>query len=153
MSLIRTFRRDMKGLPKYYSLSQWILRLSLMIFVILNYGHRLTNIDITSEYFILSLSYLVLCFMIIIGGFAKTSELTRLAAILLLIIVTAHMSASFLVYKKFSDYHSTHLLFFAVILHFVTSSKRNDFYYKSRFERDDIDIEEESIRMKTGNKE
>jgi len=147
MGLIRTFRRDLKSLPKYNILTEWILRLALFVFVLINYGRRLSYLDFSSEYFILAVFYFIFSFLIIVGGFAKTSELTRFAAVIMLIVIVSHLAASILVFRKLNEYYSTHLLFFAITMHFATSSKKNDFYYRSRFESDSIDIEEEANRL------
>jgi uncharacterized membrane protein YphA (DoxX/SURF4 family) len=142
MSLLRTLRNDLMGLRKYYNFSQWIMRLVLFAYILIVYSKRLTYLDINSEYFVLAIIYTFFGFLVIVGGFSRTSELTRIAAIIMLITVVAHTSASFFIYRNFDESFAARLLFIGILLYFATVSKRSDYYWRSKYERRDLDMEE-----------
>ncbi|MBC8342872.1 MAG: hypothetical protein ISR55_06420 [Bacteroidetes bacterium] len=142
MNFLRSFRNDLMGLRKYYNFSQWIMRLVLFTYILIVYGERLKYLDVNSEYFILAVIYTIFGFLVIIGGFSRTSELTRLSSIIMLITVVAHTAASFFIFRNFDEAFAARLLFIGILLYFATVSKRSDYYWRSKYERRDLDMEE-----------
>lgn len=132
MNIFSLIRRDLKNLPRYYGIAQWLLRIALLVYVYVNYGHRLLYFDFTSEYFLLSIIYFSGAIFIFLGGFAHTSEMTRLFAVITSIALIAHLGASFFIYKSIDSEFSEKLLFLGVLLYFATLSKKNDFYWKQK---------------------
>ena len=146
MSLLHTLRQDLMGLRKYYNFSQWIMRIFLFVYILIIYGKRLTYLDVNSEYFLLAVIYTLFSFLIIIGGLSRTSELTRIASIIMLMTVVAHTAASLFIYRVIDEAFAERLLFICILLYFATVSKRSDYYWRSKYERQDLDMEEEIHR-------
>ncbi|MFC2114273.1 hypothetical protein ACFLRI_02875 [Bacteroidota bacterium] len=146
MSLLHTLRQDLMGLRKYYNFSQWIMRIFLFIYVLIVYGKRLTYLDVNSEYFLLAVIYTLFSFLVIIGGLSRTSELTRVSSIIMLMTVVAHTAASLFIYRIIDEAFANRLLFIAILFYFATVSKRSDYYWRSKYERQDLDMEEEIHR-------
>ncbi|MBT3302705.1 MAG: hypothetical protein HOD63_03795 [Bacteroidetes bacterium] len=148
MGLLRTLRNDLMGLRKYYNFSQWIMRLVLFAYILIVYSGRLTYLDVNSEYFLLAVIYTFFGFFVIVGGFSRSSELTRISSIVMLITVVAHTSASFFIYHNFDEAFASRLLFIGILLYFATVSKRSDYYWRSKYDRKDLDVEEMVLNPK-----
>jgi len=142
MSVFTAFRRDLKGLGKYYSLSQWMMRIFVFLYIFVNYNKRIMYFDFSSEYFFLGVFYISCSGLILLGGFSRTSEMTRLAAFFMALVLIAHTAASFFLFRSIDAELVNKLLLLGVLLYFVTVSKKNDYHWRSRHERDTIDIEE-----------
>lgn len=142
MGIFSALRRDLKGLAKYYGLAQWLLRIALLVYVYVNYGKRLMYFDFSSEYFLLSVVYFLGAIFIFLGGFSKTSEITRTFAVITAIVLTAHLAASFILYKSIDSEFSDKLLFLGVLFYFATLSKRNDFYWRQKHHHESVEVEE-----------
>jgi len=142
MGIFTRFRKDIKGLTKYYSLVQWILRIVLFVYIYTNYQKRIMYFDFSSEYFYLGLIYLACSGFIILGGFTRTSDLTRYAAFIMSLVLITHSVASFLLYRTFDSEMADKLLLIGVVLYFATLSKKNDFHWRSKNFKEGLDIEE-----------
>jgi len=131
MSFQQKLLKDLASLQQYYSLSKWILRIFLVIYAVTNYGYRLTEPSLSSEYFYLAIIYIFFTSLLFIGGFGRTSDLTRLSALALFFASIIHLIASLLIYKKIDDLYSAKLLFLGIVIYFLTSSKRFERHKKS----------------------
>ncbi len=128
MGLIKDMLRDLSGMPRFYKLAKWFLRFAVFIYMIVYYGPRLMAPELSSEYFLLSLVYLLFSFLLIIGGFNKTSDLTRFSALFLFFAILAHIVASLIIYKSFDELFASRLLLLGVTFFFMTTSKRYERY-------------------------
>jgi len=66
----------------------------------------------------------------------------------MLITVVAHTSASFFIYHNFDEAFASRLLFIGILLYFATVSKRSDYYWRSKYDRKDLDVEEMVLNPK-----
>ncbi len=128
MGVIKDFLSDLSTMPRFYGLAKWFLRIAVFIYMIVYYGPRLMSPEITSEYFLLSLVYIFFSFLLIIGGFNRTSDLTRLSALVLFLAILSHLIASVIIYKKFDELFASRILLLAVTFYFMTTSKRFERY-------------------------
>jgi len=142
MSVLTAFRRDLKGLGKYYTLTQWLMRIFVFIYVFINYNKRIMYFDFTSEFFYVGIFYMTCSGLILLGGFSRISELTRLSAFFMSLVMIAHIAASVFLFRAIDAEFANRLLLLGILLYFVTVSKKNDFHWRNRHDRDAIDIEE-----------
>ncbi len=92
----------MKFFQKLSPVAWWLLRASVLIFIILRYFNTTKTLNLSSASFYIALTFIVAAVMILVGGFYKQGTLTRVGAMLLcivggyLIFVNIHASTDYL---------------------------------------------------------
>jgi hypothetical protein len=144
MDLFKFLWKDIDNLPKYYSNSKWILRFVLFIYVVITQLPVILMFDFSNAYFYLAVIYLSIVSLIILTGTLKSSSYTRLAGVLLTVVVSTHIIGLIIVRKGFDDAIPPILLVFGIGIYFSTCSNRYDFYKmkKKPKEASDIAIED-----------
>jgi hypothetical protein len=144
MSFIDTLMYDLENLPRYRYFARWFLRICVLLYLFLIYLKRLATMEITSDYFLLAVSYLVLAVMLLIGGFYKRSTVTRMAAIGMLILTIIYFAASFLLGKDLYQMITSKILLVGVLVYFATSSNWKEYKHRRRADKELFDEGEEN---------
>ncbi|WP_125869816.1 hypothetical protein [Williamwhitmania taraxaci] len=76
----------MKFLHKFASVAWWLLRSSILLFVVLRYLQPLRGMNFSSISFYVSLFFIASALLIFIGGFYKQGGLARAGAFLLCLV-------------------------------------------------------------------
>lgn len=143
---LRLFFKDFSTLPKFYSISKLVMRISVFIYVLLIYGRRIKEFSWTSEYSILALTYIFFSFLLLIAGFLKRSTLTRFAAAILALITIVYLVTGILLSRINGPVLASTIIFLSVLLYFTTSSCRYDMYKRHKDSKMDSSDEELEIK-------
>jgi len=100
--------------------------------------------EITSDYFLLAVSYMILASLLLIGGFYKRSTVTRLSAIAMLILTVIYFAASILLGKDLYQMISSKVLLVGVLIYFATSSNWKEYKHRRKAEHELFDEGEDS---------
>jgi hypothetical protein len=139
MSFIDTLMYDLENLPRYRSFARWLLRICVFIYLFLIYLKRLATMEITSDYFLLAVSYLILAFILLIGGFYKRSTITRMSAIGMIILTIIYFAASILLGKDLYQMLTSKILLVGVLVYFATSSNWKEYKHRRKAEQELFD--------------
>ncbi|MBN2806248.1 MAG: hypothetical protein JXR22_06280 [Prolixibacteraceae bacterium] len=77
----------MKPLKSGISLAKWMLRVTLVLYLVVFYHGTLLIIDFLDVSFVFALIYIVAAVFLLVGGFRKTDNITVSSALLLLVAV------------------------------------------------------------------
>ena len=135
---------DLENLPRYRSFARWLLRICVLIYLFLIYLKRLATLEITSDYFLLAVTYMLLATILLFGGFYKRSTVTRLSAIAMLILTIIYFAASILLGKDLYQMISSNVLLVGVLIYFATSSNWKEYKHRRKIETDLFEESEES---------
>ena len=92
--------------------------------------------EITSDYFLLAVAYMILATMLVVGGFYKRSTVTRLSAIAMLILTIIYFAASILLGKDLYQMLVSKVLLIGVLIYFATSSNWKEYKHRRKVESD-----------------
>jgi len=76
----------MKFLQKHSPLAWWLLRTSILLFVVMRYIQSIKGLNVSSFMFYISLLFVVSSLMIFVGGFYKKGVLARVGGLILCLI-------------------------------------------------------------------
>ena len=107
----------MKFLQKLSSVAWWLLRSSLLLFVVLRYFQPLKGLNFSSISFYIPLLFVASTLLIFIGGFYKQGVVARVGAFLLCIV--GGYSIFINIHSSF-DYLSTIILLSSIGFIFLT---------------------------------
>ena len=139
MSFIDTLMYDLENLPRYRAFARWLLRICVIIYLFLIYLKRLATMEITSDYFLLAVSYLILSIFLLLGGFYKRSTITRMSAIAMLILTVIYFAASILLGKDLYQMITSKILLVGVLVYFATSSNWKEYKHRRKAEQELFD--------------
>lgn len=111
----------MKPLKSGISLAKWMLRVTLVIYLLIFYYGTLLVIDFLDVSFVFALIYIVAAVGLLVGGFRKTDNITVSSALLLLVAV------GFNLYLDVADgiYGVVnHILPFSIAFFFISSGNK-----------------------------
>jgi hypothetical protein len=134
MGFIDTLMYDLENLPRYRAFARWVLRICVLIYLFLIYLKRLATMEITSDYFLLAVGYLILGVILVIGGFYKRSTITRMSAIGMLILTVIYFAASILLGKDLYQMLTSKILLIGVLIYFATSSNWKEYKHRRKAE-------------------
>ena len=143
MSLMDSLKYDIENLPRYRYFARWILRISVLIYLFLIYLNRLATMEITSDYFLLAVSYLILAILLVFGGFNKRSTLTRMSSIAMLVLTIVYFIASVLLHKDLYQMLVSNVLLVGVLFYFATSSNWKEYKYRQKAKNELFEESEE----------
>lgn len=92
----------MKPVKKLQPLSIWLMRLAATLFILLAYYNTFITFNTSSITFYLSSVFLVFGILLFVGGFLKTSKLTVISSIILILATGYH---AFLNLQSAFDYN------------------------------------------------
>lgn len=92
--------------------------------------------EITSDYFLLGVSYMILALILLIGGFYKRSTVTRLSAIAMLVLTIIYFAASILLGKDLYQMITSKILLVGVLIYFATSSNWKEYKHRRKVDND-----------------
>lgn len=142
MSLIESLTSELHRLTKYKNFSRWALRISVVIYLVLLYSRVLIDRDYDSGDFVLSISFLVLAIMLLIGGFFKHSTITKLSAISMLVLMVVLFVISVMLHRNILKLITENVLLSGVLFYFATSSNWKEYSKHSKIKAKDIFTDE-----------
>jgi len=92
----------MKPVKKLKSLAIWLMRVAAVLFVLLAYHDEFMSFNTKSVTFYLSVVFLVFAILLFIGGFLKTSKITVISSLILILATGYH---AFLNLQSAFDYN------------------------------------------------
>ncbi|MCF8362059.1 MAG: hypothetical protein K9G70_05500 [Prolixibacteraceae bacterium] len=111
----------MKPLKSGIVLSKWLLRITLVLYLIAYYHGTLVYLDFRDVSFVFALIYIIAAVALLIGGFRKKDNITVYSALLLLIAI------AFNIYLDVADgiYGViTHLLPLSIAFFFLSNGNK-----------------------------
>jgi hypothetical protein len=144
----RLLVKDIDNLPRYSSMAKWILRLTVVVYILAIYWRRLATLNFESDYFLIAIFYVIFSILLFIGGFQKRATMTRFSALVLVILTLVYIGASFMLHKNLYTMFTSKILLLSVCLYFATSSNWRENRRKSKLKRgtmteEELDEEEE----------
>ena len=113
----------MKPLKRGKPLAGWLLRITLAGFIVLIYFHTVQTFNFRAPEFYISLIYLLLGAMIMIGGLLNTQGLTVVSGLLIFIFSVYFLIVSF---KGAVDFHWMNRFMLAALgFYFMTTGNNN----------------------------
>jgi L-lactate permease len=133
-----TLNYDLENLPRYKFFARWFLRICVLAHLYLIYLKRLITWELTSDYFLLSIIYLILAFILFAGGFYKRSTITKIAAIAMLVLTFVYFVTTIILGKNLYEMVTSNILLVGVLFYFATSSNWKENRYRRKDKKDKL---------------
>ena len=112
----------MKPLKSLTSLSIWILRVSILLFVLFVYFNSVKSLAFTQISFYIALVYIIFSASLFFGGFLKTHKITVISALVLCLITGYQL----IMFRNSIDYNfSVYIIIGAISLFFLSVGNKN----------------------------
>ncbi len=121
---MKSILRSLESLAVYQPLAGFLLRVLLFVYMLLQYWHRLINPSFTSEIYILALINVGASLLILIDFFTPRSWLTRLSALILIIVTFTVLITLLLLDRNINETTGARLLILGISFYLLTCSKK-----------------------------
>lgn len=85
----------MKPVKSLLPFSRWLLRISLLLYMVLQHGHTFKAMQVDSQSFFIATAFLLLSVLVFAGGFMSKSSLTVVSALLLSLLTVYYIYLGF----------------------------------------------------------
>lgn len=112
----------MKPIKTLFPLSLWLMRLSVLFFVVLRYWDTLAFFNYKSVLFYVSALFILFASLLFIGGFLKKERLTLISSLLLILVTGYH---AFLNFKSGIDHNfAIFVMLGAICVYFLSGGNK-----------------------------
>lgn len=112
----------MKPVKSLLPASRWLLRLSLLAYLILQHGKTILALQYQTQPFYIALAFVLFGLLLFAGGFTSKASLTVVSALLLSLLFAYYLYFNF--EPTLTSSQVLNLLLFSVSLYFVSSASR-----------------------------
>lgn len=112
----------MKPVKSFIPASRWLLRISLLAYLLLQHGNTLLALQYQTQPFYIALAFILFGILLFAGGFTSKPSLTVVSALLLSVLFIYYLYLGFV--PKVTLSQVLNLLLLAVCLNFMASGNK-----------------------------
>lgn len=112
----------MKPIKTLLPLSRWMLRITMLAYLILHNASTIQTLDIKSQAFFVALAFVLFGLLLFAGGFTNSSSLTVVSAIFLSLLFIYHIYIHFV--PQVTNVQIISLLLLSISVYFMSSANK-----------------------------
>ncbi|MBW6491606.1 MAG: hypothetical protein K0B15_10500 [Lentimicrobium sp.] len=112
----------MKPVKSLLPASRWLLRISLLTYLVLQYGKTILNLQYETQTFYIALAFVLFAVLLFAGGFTSKPSLTVISAMLMSLLFIYTLYLGFVPEINFDQVLK--LLLLSVCLYFISTGNK-----------------------------